>query len=207
MHNPQATEAALKILRSGETFQWFLIPLLALVFYVYYNELAKKNYRGIAAGLALYMVHWLAEIINALIQHYSGHALWTIPQGTAFLILVGVGAELSMMFAIAGLVFSKLLPDDPKTKVAGINVRLVLTIGSAAFYSIFEIFLAKTPTFVWVWEWWGSLPVFIFVYVPFFAAAFYVYYWSPRAQRLFIGSLAALNLALLIVFAGLLGWI
>ncbi|MBN1636516.1 MAG: hypothetical protein JW920_08380, partial [Deltaproteobacteria bacterium] len=120
MHNPEATRMALSILRSGEVFQWYVITLLALVVYVYCNELSKKNWKGIAAGLSLYMVHWLAEIVNALIQHFSGHALWTVPSGTAFLILIGVGVELSFMFSIAGLVFSKLLPEDPKAKIFGI---------------------------------------------------------------------------------------
>ncbi len=112
MNNPEATQQALLILRNGGTFQWYVLPLFALVLYVYFDEISKKNWKGVAAGLALYMVHWLYEIGNALIQHFSGHALWTVPTGTAFLLLVGVGIELSMMFSIAGLVMSKLLPAD-----------------------------------------------------------------------------------------------
>ncbi len=95
MNNPEATQQALNILRSGESFQWYVITLLALVLYVYLNEISKKNWKGIAAGLSLYMVHWTFEISNALIQHFSGHALWTVPSGTSFLLLVGVGIELS----------------------------------------------------------------------------------------------------------------
>ena len=87
MNNPEATQQALSILRSGDTFQWYVLPLFALVLYVYFNEISKKNWKGVAAGLALYMVHWLYEIGNALIQHFSGHALWTVPTGTAFLLL------------------------------------------------------------------------------------------------------------------------
>jgi len=45
-----------------------------------------------------------------LVQYFSGHALWTVPEGTAFLLLVGVGVELSLMFSIAGLVMSNFLP-------------------------------------------------------------------------------------------------
>ncbi len=136
MNNPEATQQALSILRNGETFQWYVLPLFALVLYIYFNEISKKNWKGVAAGLALYMVHWLYEIGNALIQHFSGHALWTVPTGTAFLLLVGVGIELSMMFSIAGLVMSKLLPADPKAKLLGINNRLVFAIGNAAFAGI-----------------------------------------------------------------------
>src|SRR5512141_2605980 len=119
MNHPEVTAQAPAILRQGGNFQWYVIPLLALVVYIYANEAGQKNWKGIAAGLALYMTHWFFEILNALIQHFSGHALWTVPTGTAFLLLVGVGVELSLMFAAAGLILSKLLPADPHLKLLG----------------------------------------------------------------------------------------
>ena len=207
MNNPEVTEQALSILRSGQFFQWYVITLLALVVYVYANEISNKNWKGVAAGLALYAVHWFYEIINALIQHFSGHALWTVPTGTAFLLLVGVGIELSFMFAIAGLVLSKLLPADPNLKILGIPNRLLFAIGNAAFFSIVEIFLVMTPAFAWVYPWWGALPVFIIVYIPFFLAAFYCYDWKPKKQAAFIGTIFAIDAVMLILFAGLLKWI
>jgi hypothetical protein len=207
MNNPEATQMALSILRAGDNFQWYVITFLALVVYIYLNEISKKNWKGIAAGLALYSVHWFYEILNALIQHFSGHALWTVPTGTAFLLLVGVGIELSFMFSIAGLVMSKLLPADPKMKLLGINNRLLFTIGNAAFFSVVEIFLAKTPTFVWVYPWWGAFPVFVTVYIPFFLAAFYCYDWKPKTQITFISIVAAIDALMLFIFAGVLKWI
>ena len=207
MNNPQATQDALNILRSGDPFQWYVITLLAVVVYIYASEIKQKNWAGVAAGLALYAVHWFYEILNALIQHFSGHALWTVPTGTAFLLLVGVGVELSFMFSIAGLALSKLLPPDPKLKILGMPNRLLFAIGNAAFFAIIEIFLARTPTFVWVYPWWGALPVFLTVYIPFFLAAFYVHDWRPKAQRIFIGLFFAVDALLLIVCAGWLRWI
>ena len=207
LHNPEATEAALSILRSGEPFQWYVVTLLALTLYAYINEISKKNWRAVAGGLALYMVHWSVEIINALIQHFSGHALWTVPTGTAFLILIGVGIEISFMFPVIALTMCKLLPEDPRQKIWGINNRLLLALINAALISFIEIFLAKTPAFVWVYPWWGSVTVFITVYIPFFVAAFYVYDWNPAAQKRFLLTLAVVNVAALILFAGVLGWI
>ena len=207
MNNPEVTEQALSILRKGDLFQWYVITLLGLVMYIYMNEISKKNWKGVAAGLALYSVHWFYEILNALIQHFSGHALWTVPTGTAFLLLIGVGVELSFMFAVAGLVLSKLLPADPKLKILGIPNRLLFALGNAAFFAIFEIFLAKTPAFAWVYPWWGALPVFIFVYIPFFLAAFYAYDWKPQRQVQFIGTFFALDAVMLVLFAGVLKWI
>jgi hypothetical protein len=207
MHNPEATRQALSILRSGAHFQWYVITLLAVVVYIYATEIANRRWRVVAAGLSLYMVHWTFEIGNALIQHFTGHALWTVPGGTAFLLLVGVSVELSLMFSIAGLALSKLLPDDPKQKILGINNRLFFAVLNAAFFSVFEIFLAKTPAFVWVYPWWGALPVFVTVYIPFFTVSMYSYDWPPAKQRRIIGGMFAANIVLLIVFAGILKWI
>jgi len=207
LHNPEATEAALSILRSGEPFQWYVVTLLALTLYAYVNEISKKNWRVVAGGLALYMVHWSVEIINALIQHFSGHALWTVPTGTAFLILIGVGIEISFMFPVIALTMCKLLPEDPRQKIWGINNRLFMALINAALISFIEIFLAKTPAFVWVYPWWGAVTVFIAVYIPFFVAAFYVYDWKPEAQKRFLLAMLVVNVAALVLFAGVLKWI
>lgn len=207
MNQPELTQQALNILRSGENFQWYVIPLLALVLYVYTNEISKENWKGVAAGLSLYLVHWFYEIVNALIQHASGHALWTVPTGTAFLLLIGVGIELSLMFSVAGLVLSKILPQDPKMKMLGVNNRIFFAVVNAALFSIIEIFLAKTPAFHWVYSWWGALPVFITVYIPFFVLSFLCYDWRPKVQRIVIGALFIVDALMIIVFAGILKWI
>ena len=207
MNQPELTRQALSILRSPENFQWYVIPLLALVVYVYANEISKKNWKGIAAGLSLYLVHWFYEIINALIQYGSGHALWTVPAGTAFLLLVGVGIELSLMFSIAGLVMSKVLPEDPKMKILGVNNRIFFAVVNAALFSFIEIFLAQTPAFHWVYPWWGAFPVFVTVYIPFFVVSFLCYDWKPKMQVRVIGSLFAVDVLMMVIFAGILKWI
>ena len=207
MYIAESTKNALSILRSGQNFQWYVIPLIAFVIYIYHVEISKKNWNAIVSGLSLYLVHWFVEIVNALIQHFSGNALWTVPEGTSFLILIGVGIELSIMFSVSGIIVSKILPPDPKGKIMGINNRLFIAVSFAALYSIIEIFLAKTPAFVWVYSWWGAIPVFITVYIPFFLAAAYSYDWKPKTQKFFIGTLGAVNLVSLILFAGILKWI
>lgn len=207
MNHPEVTEQALAILRDGSNFQWYILPIFVIILYIYFHEISKKNWKGVAAGLALYMVHWFYEILNALIQHFSGHALWTVPTGTSFLLLVGVGIELSLMFSVTGLAASKLLPEDKNLKMIGVNNRIVFAVGNAALAGILEIFLAMTPAFAWVYPWWGAFPVFLTVYVPFFLAAFYCYDWKPALQKKFIGGLFGVNALALIVFAGILHWI
>jgi len=207
LNHPELTNQALSILRRGDNFQWYLIPLFAFVVYVYFTELQSGNRKGIAAGLSLYATHWFYEILNGLIQHFSGHALWTVPTGTSFLLLIGVGWELSMMFAVSGVIFSKILPADPRMKILGINNRILIAVANAAFFSIFEIFLARTPAFHWVYPWWGAFPVFITVYIPFFLMCNLAYDWKPKTQIRVIGSLVAVDALAMILFAGVLHWI
>ena len=198
--NADAAEKAREAVRSVGNFNWTFIALFTIVVYVYATEIQHKNYRAIAAGLALYMVHWFYEIMNAVIGHATGYALWTVsPESTSFILLVGVSWELSMMFAVAGLIMSKLLPEDPKKKILGINNRILFAVGNAAFFSAVEIFLASTPAFIWVYPWWGAIPVFITTYIPFFLAAFLVPDRKPRFQKIFIGGLAAVNVLLLAI--------
>lgn len=207
LNHPEATAQALAALRRGDHFQWYLIFLLVMVLSLYFSEAAKKNTKGIAAGLSLYAIHWFYEIGNALIQHFSGHALWTAPAGSALPLLVGVGAELSLMFSVVGLVSSRLFDPDPKAKIWGINNRLFWAVGNAALASVLEIFLVQTPAFVWVYPWWGAVPVFVTTYIPFFVLSALCYDWKPRVQAAFIGGLFALDAVLLVVFAGVLRWI
>lgn len=196
-----ADDAAIFI-RSTDNFNWTFIVLFAIIVYIYFTELKNKNYKGIVAALSLYGVHWLYEITNAIIQSQSGYALWTVsPESTSFILLIGVSWELSMMFAIAGLAMSKLLPEDPKKLIFGINNRVLFAIMNAAFFAIFEIFLAGTPAFIWTYSWWGAIPVFITTYIPFFLAAFLVPDKPVKTQKIFLSitwGLVAILLILLI---------
>jgi hypothetical protein len=203
MYKPLA-DLAKSAVRSTANFNWTFIALLAVVVYVYTSEFKNKNFKGIAAGLALYMVHWLYEIVNAVICAVSGYALWTVsPESTTFILLIGVSWELSMMFSVAGIATHKLLPDDPKKKIFGINNRVLFAAANALLFSLIEIFLASTPAFIWVYPWWGAFPVWITTYIPFFLAAFMIPDAKPKNQKLFIGSLAAVNIALLCILVPL----
>ena len=185
--------------RDPSNFNWSFIAILAFVVMIYVDEIHKKNYKAIAAALMLYSVHWLYEIANAVICHFSGYALWTVsPESTSFILLIGVSWELSMMFAVAGFT-SKLLPADKNLKILGMNNRIAFAIGSAFFFSLVEIFLAWTPAFIWVFPWWGALPVFLTTYIPFFLASYLIYDKEPATQKKWIVSLASINIVLLAV--------
>jgi len=195
-----AADAAKLAVRSVDNFNWTFITLLAFAALVYVFLLEKKDYRAISAGLALYGVHWLYEIINAVICHFSGYALWTVSaKSTSYILLIGVCWELSMMFSIAGIVAWKLLPEDKDKKISGINNRLLFAVISALGFSLVEIFLASTPAFIWVYPWWGALPVFITTYIPFFLASNFVPDMKPKNRNLFLGIIWGADALLLIV--------
>lgn len=197
--NAEAAKAAEALVRDPSNFNWTFIAILAVVVIMYINEVEKKNWNAIAAALALYSVHWFYEIANAVICHFTGYALWTVSaESTSFILLVGVCWELSMMFSIAGFT-SKLLPKDKDMKILGINNRVVFAIGSALFFSLVEIFLAWTPAFIWVYPWWGALPVFITTYIPFFLASYLIYDAKPKTQKIFIGTMFGIDALLLAV--------
>ena len=169
--------------RSTENFNWTFIFILAVVFYVYWTEIHKKNYEAVFAGLALYGVHWLYEIANAIIGHFAGYPLWSVSnESTTFILLIGVCWELSMMFSLAGIISFKMMPQDrtkryfAKDGKKGISCKLVVALEMALLFALFESFLAATSnhSFIWVFKWWGVLPVFITTYVPFFLASNYV---------------------------------
>lgn len=190
------------VVRSTENFNWTFIFILAVVFYVYWSEIRKKNYDAVCAGLALYGVHWLYEIVNAIIAHFAGYPLWSVSNdSTTFILLIGVSWELSMMFSLAGIISFKMLPDNRKKKTLGMDSRLLGAIEMALLFALFESFLAATTnnSFIWVYKWWGVLPVFITTYVPFFLASNFVPDMKHRKAFLFtLWGLVALLLIVLI---------
>ena len=194
------------MVRSTENFNWTFIFILAVVFYVYWTEIRKKNYDVIFAGLALYGVHWLYEIVNAIIGHVTGYPLWAVSnESTTYVLLVGV----CWMFSISGIISFKMLPEDrskryfAKGNFKGISCKAMTTVQMALLYALVESFLAGTSnwSFIWVYKWWGVWPVFITTYVPFFLAAIYVPDWPAKKRTGFlvgIWGLVAVLLAVLI---------
>ena len=73
-------EQALTILRTTGHFSWNVVPILALVIYVYAVEVERRNWNAVWAALALWGVDWFNEIWNALVFHFTQYApLWAAP--------------------------------------------------------------------------------------------------------------------------------
>jgi hypothetical protein len=199
-------------LRDLSNFQWYVIPLLAFTFYVYTIEAEKRNWNIILAGLAFWGADWLNEIINGLVLHFTGYApIWSEPGPTAYLILVGLNIETMFMFAIAGIVWSKMLHPDKKTKYLGIPNRWAVAILGSLFCVVIEYLLNSANALTWEYAWWSrSMPFLIFLlgYLWFFVFAFWVHDLKNMQQKLIaVGTIWAVDVIGLIVFAGLLKWI
>ncbi|MCR5564890.1 MAG: hypothetical protein K6F59_03725 [Gammaproteobacteria bacterium] len=208
----RAVEEAFKHVRTTDNFNWTFIFILAVVFYIYWTEIKNKNYKVVIAGVALYSVHWFYEIMNAIIGKVTGYPLWTVSgDSSTFVLLIGVSWELSMMFSIAGMISYKMLGDDPdkrffKTeKFKGISMRLIGAIGMALLFSVVEIFLAGTTngSFLWVYKWWGAIPVFITTYIPFFLASNYIPDMKPKTRNIILIVLVSVNILLLAILVPL----
>lgn len=211
MPTPAAQEA-MRILRDGSQFQWYVVPLLAVVIYVYNVEIEKRNWNAVFAGLAFWGMDWFNEIWNGLLFHFTNYApAWGAPGKTAFLILIGLNIEICFMFAIAGIIMSKLLLPDQNAKILGINNRYFVAISGSLFCVIVEFFLNGANALTWDWAYWNrSVPWLIFLigYLPFYLVAFWVYDMETiRKKAITVGSILGFDAACLFIFAGLLGWI
>ncbi len=208
----ESASQALAILRNPSTFQWYVITLFALIVYVYTVEVERRNWSLVFAGLAFWGMDWFNEIWNGLVFHFNNYApVWGAPGKTAYLLLIGLNIEISFMFAIAGIAFSKMLPTDKKMKVFGVPNRLFFAVVGAIFCVIVELLLNAAGALTWEYAWWGlKAPWLIFLigYLPFFLVSFWVFDMPTLKQKIVtVGSILGFDLLCLIIFVGILRWI
>ena len=208
----ESAQQALSILRDGSVFQWYVITLFALVVYVYANEIERRNWSLVFAGLAFWGMDWFNEIWNGLVFHFTQYApVWGAPGKTAYLILIGLNIEICFMFAIAGIAFSKMLPKDKKMKMLGIPNRLLFAVVGSVFCVFVECLLNAVGALTWDYPWWNAgVPWLIFLvgYLPFFLVAFWVFDMeSIKKKMITVGAILGFDIICLVVFMGILKWI
>ena len=190
---------ALAILREWQDpFKWYLIPIFAIVVYMYAVEIEKKNWNRVFAGLTFWGMDWFNEIWNALILVITDEsAFWTCGGETGFLIFVGLNIEISMMFALAGIAFTKMLPEDKNMKFdltplkipLKIPNRWVFALGNSIFCVFVEIILNAADALLWHYPFWdanllGWIPIVIFGYLHFMIVSFWVYDMEKRRNQI-----------------------
>ena len=207
-----SASAALAILRDSSQFQWYVIPLFALVVYVYTVEVERRNWNLVFAGLAFWGMDWFNEIWNSLVFHFTNFApVWGAPGKTAYLILIGLNIEICFMFAIAGVTFGKMLPADKKVRILGIPNRLLIAIGGSVFCVFVEVVLNAIGVLTWEYSWWNKgAPWLIFLigYLPFFLVSFWVHDMeSMRKKAAAIGVIYGVDIVGILLFGVILNWL
>ena len=207
-----ATRAAERFVRDPSQFRWYAVALLALVVYAYANEIERGRLDIVSAGLAVWLADWFNEIVNALVLQVSDRApLWATTGPTAYQFLVGLNVEISFMFALAGIVYAKLLPADRDARILGMPNRLAIGLGLSLFSVAVELFLHASGTFHWEYWWWNTpfVPlIVIFGYLWFYLYAAWVYDAPSQAHRWRrLGGLAAIDVTMALVFGVGFGWL
>ncbi len=208
----KSASEALAILRDGNQFQWYIIPLFAIVVYIYFNEIGKRNWKPIFAGLAFWGMDWFNEIWNSLVFHFNGYApVWGAPGKTAYLILVGLNIEICFMFAIAGLAFSKILPAEKSLRILNVPNRIFIAVAGALFCVIVEIWLNSIGALTWDYSWWNAdspTLIFLFGYLHFFLISFWIHDMQSIKNQLFaLGIIYGIDLFAVGIFGLVLNWI
>ena len=180
----EATLQALNGLRDLTMIKWYVIPLLAIVFYIYTKEmkLAKEsgNWNAVFAGVTIFGVDFFNETWNGWVLHFTQRsAFWTTPGDTALRTMVGWNIEIMFMFAIVGIIFYNTLTVDRKVKVLGLPEMWFWAIGYSAFCVFVECLLNIGGHLVWEYPFWylspGGIPlIFLIGYFHFFCAAIWV---------------------------------
>jgi hypothetical protein len=208
----ESASQALAILRDPSQFEWYVVPLLVLVIYVYNVEIGKRNWNLVFGGLALWGMDWFNEIWNALVFHFTQYApVWGAPADTAFLLLIGLNIEICMMFFILGIVAAHTLPGDRHAKILGLPNRLVYAVGYSIFAVFIEILLNAAGALTWDYSWWtikAPWLIFLIGYLPFFLVCFWVHDMETvKKKAVTVGVILGFDAFCLVLFGAILKWI
>ena len=207
----EASQQVLEVLRSPENLQWHVVPLIALVMYIYNSELEKKRHGEVYLGIYFLAISGVfLEIVNALVLHWSGRAaLWTTPGNSAFVIYAGWNVEILFLAAVGGLTVLKGLPEKDQ-RILGVPNRRILPLFWAVGAVLIEVLLNKGGLLVWEYTHW-RWPNLYFM-VIWWAVPYYILLWLHDNLSLEAkGRLAAVSVVFAVgchvLFAVLLEWV
>lgn len=213
----EATIQALEGMRDLTMLKWYVIPLLAFVFYVYTREIklarVTGNWNAVFAGLAVFGVDFFNETWNGWVMHLSQRsAFWTTPGDTALRTMVGWNIEIMFMFLIVGVIYYNTLSESTKEKILGIPEKWFWAIGYSAFCVFIECFLNIGGHLVWEYSFWnlsfgGVWLIFLIGYFHFFCAAILVISLKTlKAKITTLSIFYAVPVIMNIIAFGVLGW-
>ena len=103
---------------------------------------SSGNWDPVLAGLTLFGMDFFNETWNGWVLAISGRsAFWTAPGDTTLRTMVGWNIEIMLMFAIAGIVFFYMCPEDRSERIHGLPARWFWAIAFSAFCVLVECVL------------------------------------------------------------------
>ena len=212
-----ASQSALDGLRDLSTLQWYVIPLLAIVFYIYTAEIKKArqsgNWNAVFAGLTVFGMDFVNETWNGWVFHFTQHsAFWTTPGETALRTMMGWNIEIMFMFAISGIIYYNTLSETKEEKILGLPNRWFWAIGYSVFCVFVEVLLNMGGHLVWEYPWWnrsfaGVWLIFFFGYFHFYVAALIVIGLKKnRTKIITISTIYAIAIVMNVFGFGVMGW-
>lgn len=196
-------------LRDFTRFQWFVIPLLLVVFNFYWDEYKKKNFSGILAGLAFFFMDIFNEVWNGLFHTATNGyaAVWMVNMDSAYQVTIGWNIEIIFMFLMMGIGSTKFLPSDPLKTWFGINNRHIIAIFMALLCVGVEIVLNQIGALQWNFWWWqADFPYLILLtgYLPFWEISFLIYDIKDRIKQIqIVSAMGILSITAFIVFSSM----
>jgi hypothetical protein len=212
-----ATEQALSGLRDLSMIKWYVIPLLAIVCYIYTREIkeARRNsdWNAVLAGLTIFGVDFFNETWNGWVMYLTQRsAFWTTPGDTALRTLVGWNIEIMFMFLIIGIIYYHTLSESKNEKILGLPEKWFWAIGYSAFCVFVECLLNIGGQLVWEYPFWslsfkGVWLIFFLGYFIFFIAAIIVIsVKTMKAKLTTVGIIYAVPIIMNILALGCWGW-
>ncbi len=213
----EASVRALKGIRDLSMLEWYVIPLLAIVFYIYTSEMKKAktsgNWNAVFAGLTVFGMDFINETWNGWVLHFTGRsAFWTAPGDTALRTMVGWNIEIMFMFAISGIIYYNTVSEDKTQKILGIPNQWFWAIGYSIFCVFVEWFLNKGGHLVWEYPFWnrsfaGVWLIFLFGYFHFYVAALLIINMKTiKSKLLTVGSIYTTAVIANIFGLGIMKW-
>jgi hypothetical protein len=197
--------------------KWYIIPLLALVFYVYTKEMKEArrsgNWDAVFAGLTLFGMDFFNETWNGWVLVLTGRSgFWTTPGDTALRTMVGWNIEIMFMFALSGIIFYNTFSPDPKEKILGLPNRWFWAVGYSVFCVFVEVLLNLGGLLIWEYPFWnrsfgGIWLIFLIGYFHFYVAVILVLSIRKQSKRILAVSLIYAVPIIMNIFArAILGW-
>lgn len=213
----EASVRALDGLRDLSMLKWYIIPLLAIVFYIYAKEIkdarSSGNWNAVFAGLTVFGIDFFNETWNGWVLALTGKsAFWTTPGDTALRTMVGWNIEIMFMFLLSGIIWYHTCSEDPKDRILGIPNRWFWAIGYSVFCVFVEVLLNKGGLLIWEYSFWsrsfgGVLLIFLIGYFHFYAGSIFVISRkSIRSKVIILGIIYLIPILMNIFGYYIMGW-